>query len=460
MARDPLNRAFAPTSPDDALDPPRFSQITETVKDVFVLELRKFFANAQHTAERRFELPTVEKYATFGDGNDPFSTSVEILRKFPDRLEALPHVAVMAAGGTQKSLTIGTPYMATVQDPPYVQATEAEPYALADGDTLVIRVKLSNKVEYEDRITFRAERFPALSPITAALASDVARVINEYACHCHASVVEVGDDQFLRIEAGGPESIKMGRTPFELEIQRESSAAETLGLGRSGTITHIYGPEGQSATLVETLAGAWSEDDVGNYLIILGSENTYFNDGRFPIESFSEDGGTETLGIRNKYTREELNSPATWFIGARDSHTNSSRPPKHRYAVAFEVSTQIDILTEDENTRGEILDLVLGFFTFFLESKFFTFMGRSGFEGQEAVTNEHYQIVINPPVRNAQESEMPRPSGDATNKIYVNSLSVEVTISMYLDRELYWPGTSTTLIVRENTHVEDPTLIT
>lgn len=93
MANDE-ERAFAATIPTDTKDPPRFGQPQELVKDVFVEELRKFFQNSYISASRREELPTVEKYSYFTDGNDQFTTGVEIVKKFPDIFEKLPLVAV------------------------------------------------------------------------------------------------------------------------------------------------------------------------------------------------------------------------------------------------------------------------------------------------------------------------------------------------------------------------------
>lgn len=456
MARDFLNRAFAPTTPDDLLDPPRFSQIVETTKDVFVLELRKFFANAQQTGERRSELPTIEKYATFGDGNDPFSAAVNILRKLPDTTENLPHVAVMASVGSERKLTIGPPFIATVQNPAEVVSTLAEPFALVDGDALVIRTMLEGNTEHLDVITFTANRFPTANPISAALAVDVAAVINETAAHVKADAVTVGAFTYVRLMAGGYASARRGNLPTEIEVHANSANADTvLGFGRRGAVTDIGGTA--PSMTITAPAGAFSAADIGRYVYVSSSDKTYFNDGRFLITAFSTALGTDTLTYTNKYGKVEVGSPATWFIGLRDDHFNPLRPPMHRYGMAFDLNVQLDILCEDENTRGEVVDLVLAFLSFFLESKYFTFLGRSGFSGQ-TTTSEHYQITLTTPVNNGQEGEFPRPGGDGTGKIYVNSLTVGVTTSMYLDREVYFPGTNTPFVATPITLVEDTSL--
>lgn len=455
MARDPLNRAFRPTTPEDLVDPPRFGQPTETAKDVLVLELRRFLANAEQTAARREELPTVEKYATFGDGNDPYSTAVAILRKLPDTPEALPHIAVMAASGSERRLNIGPPFVGTVQEPARITAANVEPYALADGDTLVLRMMLDATTSFEERVVFTASRFPTGDPIGAALAEDVARVFNEQALHSHAGVVEDGGDVYVVLEAGGPLSASQGRTPTVIEVDVSSSGAdEALGLSRRGDVTDIVvpGSEGSGSMTLTGPAATWSADDVGLYCVVADSTRGYFNDGRFLI--LAQDGDEVTLS--NRYAKAETGSPATWFIGARDANTNVARPPKHRYAMAFDLSIQIDVFTQDENTRGEIVDLVASFFSFFLESQFYTFHGRTGFSGQ-TVAGEYYQMVINPPLRSVGENEFAR-GADGTGKVHVNSFGVDVTISMYIDRDVYIPDTDTPFVVTPEMTAEDSTL--
>jgi hypothetical protein len=148
MARDPIDlRRYRATVPDDLNDPPRFSQMIETVKDAFQREIERFLETTGFTNERREELPTVRKYAVgFGPGTDPYETLAQITEEFPDILEALPHVAITAISGQHKRMTIGRPIIAQVQEPPRIEAV-AEPYALADStpevwtvvvDTLVV----------------------------------------------------------------------------------------------------------------------------------------------------------------------------------------------------------------------------------------------------------------------------------------------------------------------------------
>lgn len=455
MARELFNRAFAPTVPKDLADPPRFSQLVETTKDVLVQELRNFFDSSLQGSEFLSELPTIEKYATFGSGLDQFSTAVNIVRKFPDSLENLPHVAVMAATGQERKLTIGPPYIATVQDPPRVISTLPEPYALVDGDALALRVHKGRQTT-DETVTFTSNRFPSSDPITAALAEDVVRVINEQAISIRAEVVDVGGSNHVQILGSGPEVQLQGRSLTGLEVIQggTSNALAILGFGREGDVTDIGGAS-PSITLTAP-AGAWTAADIGTYVTVTEAANGFFNDGTFLITDFSTAGGVDTLTLTNKYGRVEAGSPAKWFIGLRDDNTNPLRPPKHRYGQALDLSVEINVLAESTNVRGEMVDLINSFFGFFLEQKFFTFFGRSTFSGQ-TVTNEHYQIVINPPLRSSAESEIPRPT-DGVDKVYLNAFGLSVTTSMYIDRELYFPGTDTPLVGFEGLVTEDTTL--
>lgn len=126
-------RDYAPTVPDDPLDPPQFGQPLETVKDAMVLELRTFFNQPRLNVlevERRREIPTVRKYAVgFGPDTDPYETVQQIVQDFADIGEKLPHVAVTAVQGTNNRLTAGQPFIGHVQRPPRLD-TGVEPFAL------------------------------------------------------------------------------------------------------------------------------------------------------------------------------------------------------------------------------------------------------------------------------------------------------------------------------------------
>lgn len=135
VERDPFEqRTYQPVVPRDLDDPPQFGQITETVKDAFVLELRQFFDQPRLNvldAARGREIPTVQKYAVgYGPNTDPYETTQQILSDLADVAEHLPHVAVTAVTGTNNRQTIGQPFIGHVQIPPRVVTATAAPWAL------------------------------------------------------------------------------------------------------------------------------------------------------------------------------------------------------------------------------------------------------------------------------------------------------------------------------------------
>lgn len=221
-------RKHEATVPDDLNDPPLFSQIIETTKDAFVLELRKFFDRDQ-TAARASELPTIEKYAVgFGPGTDPYETTVQIIQEFPDILEQMPHISVNATSGRNKRLTLGRPLIGQVQYPPRVEGTGTETFALADGDILQYRTKPNGIDWVTSQVLFTPARFPTSAPVTAATAVDVARVINEQALYAHAEVIDIGGSDGIRLSTGGP----LGKCmPNAIEILSGSSANVLTELG-------------------------------------------------------------------------------------------------------------------------------------------------------------------------------------------------------------------------------------
>lgn len=237
MARDDLEgRGYRATVPTDLDDPPRFGQALETAKDAFVLSLRRFFDRVQASPGRLTEAPTIEKYAIHPSGEDPFETTVAIVQDHPDVLEALPHVAVVAASGRNARQTFGRPLIAQVQPPPRIDATLAEPYALAGGDTLELTVKGPDAVtDVVDAIVFEVGRFPVATGIAAATAADVARVINEQALYVRAKVIDVGGTPAVRVQTGGPLDGKL-----EITVSAGTSANVLTVLGVAAGASDNY----------------------------------------------------------------------------------------------------------------------------------------------------------------------------------------------------------------------------
>lgn len=224
-------RGAIPTTPRDLKDPPRFTQILETTQDAFVIHLRRFFRIDQRAA-RVEELPTVKKFAYSKDelDNDPYVSALRVYQDFPDTLEDLPHLSVTASGARNKRMTLGRPYVAQTQRPPRVTGTAAEPFALNGGERLVYRTKPDGVTWVTSTAIFPAARFSTANPVTAATATDMARVFNEQALYAHATVIELGGGAGFGIEiaTGGPQ----GKTlPNAIEILPTSDADLLTALG-------------------------------------------------------------------------------------------------------------------------------------------------------------------------------------------------------------------------------------
>jgi len=530
VARDPFERIrFKPTIPDSAADNPRFGRVIETTKNAFLWELREFFDQAAQTTERLQERPRIEKYQFgFGQNLDPYETVVQILRKYADEREALPHIAVLATTGSWKPLGFGVPLLASVQELPRIE-TAAEPFALltgpietaADGFTVagpaVGRMTLASAIggfgaglvgewitfvgmadgnnngtflitavdpggftlEFinssgvagspatygsfavgdatatleiysapatpqsgpnmdmkTDRVVFRPADFPTGAPITAAAAADIVRVYNGRALYTRAETVDLGGGNTgVRFTNGG----KKGgdSTPNFIEVGPNTSTALATAFGfvqSSGTAIagdDIVVGASSGLAILEIAAGAFTAALIGSSIVIDGA-TTATNNGRFEITGLES---PTRLVYRNKAYRPEP-FEGTWFVGAHDDWTNPLRVPKNRYELTWALSVEIQVLSEDENERTDLTDLVLSFLTTYLKDRYFTLMGRSIFD--ESVPDEFYNIIIKPGVREGPEQELPRPD-DQRDKVYTAMFSVDVQTTMYIDREVEYP---------------------
>lgn len=135
MADDPiLTRRYITLTPEDTLDPPRFGQPTETVKDGMLQTIRLFLQQQNAAPGRKTqELPTFRKYALgYGPGTNPFETFSNIVQEYPDVLERLPHVAVLSATGTNHPMNVGRPQLGPTWLPPRIVGTVAGPFSFAN----------------------------------------------------------------------------------------------------------------------------------------------------------------------------------------------------------------------------------------------------------------------------------------------------------------------------------------
>jgi hypothetical protein len=129
--------------------------------------------------------------------------------------------------------------------------------------------------------------------------------------------------------------------------------------------------------------------------------------------------------------------------------------PANRYHQATSLEIAIEVATEDYNIRTELADLMWSFFTFYMDERDYTFMGRTIFD--TSIPNETYQVIIKPDQSMAGEQEVPRPNDDI-DKIYVNRINVPVTTILYADRSVLVPGTTDPFYIEAENIVYDETL--
>lgn len=103
-----------------------------------------------------------------------------------------------------------------------------------------------------------------------------------------------------------------------------------------------------------------------------------------------------------------------------------------RHMIAADLTVALEVVTESENIRTELSDLLFDFLVFVMADRQFQFFGRSIFD--QAITDETYQIILkDKDISIVGEQEMPRP-GDPRDKIYVNRINVPVSVIQYTDR--------------------------
>lgn len=355
------------TVPDNLDQPTRFGAITELVKDTFVLELRHFFDTSYGQA-RIGELPRIDKYSVAGDiSTDPLETAINLIRSYPDITEDLPLVAVLATTGKNMRLSISDHYTSLVVPAAKVVGSTNGPYALTDGDTIVLESQPDGVPASLRTSTFKLPAF-MFANIAAATLDEVIAAINFQALYVKAVKEKVGTDVRLAIQGGGPNG-----TQFPNKI----------------TIT----------------------------------------------------GGTAlaALGLT---------------IAQTDQNYGAGKKAYHRHHMVSDLTVGIEVVTESENVRTDITDLLYDFVTYVLADRMFTFYGRSSFDN--TVGDETYQIIIRDnEITLSGELETPR-LNDNRDKLYINRINIPVTAIQFSDRvATNFNGTITTPLVQPTLVVTD-----
>lgn len=392
LTEDLSKRSTLPTTQDVVQYSTRNGRVVETLKDVFVWELRDFFNTK--SKERLDAVPSVDKFSADLSGNnrelDPMETIVRVLRQFPDLTQRLPMVAVTA--GSIKSLKIGMstklidqvkakpclvsgtgsfptpvlppspgfpfgfPIFIPTPTIPAPQPDPGQPFVPFGAQPPIINqpplnIKNSDFLEVTiiiDGVT-HVSRFVFPDQLIGPPAQSyriVANAINLQALYCHADVVLKNGVPTLIIEPGGP----LGRGTY-YSIQRTNASANFDSWINFDTMAHIA-----------------------------------------PSDEF---------------------------------------PAVNRYAMSYTAEMSLVVACDGDTVRTELTDLVMNFFTFLMDDRQFTFYGRSFYGDTEG---EAYQIIIkDAEVSCGGEAETPR-GDDPVRKVYSNSIVVPVHIMYYIDR--------------------------
>lgn len=138
-------------------------------------------------------------------------------------------------------------------------------------------------------------------------------------------------------------------------------------------------------------------------------------------------GQSQNSGIPLNATNADATTSLGLTVGQTDNIFNPERPPMKRYQKTEELTLNIDIGAEDDNQRTEITDLLTYFFELHLQERDYTFLG-------EYALGQRWQIVFKRDLQITGEAEIPRAEGDGFSKIYVNRISIPVTVVDYTDR--------------------------
>ena len=132
----------------------------------------------------------------------------------------------------------------------------------------------------------------------------------------------------------------------------------------------------------------------------------------------------------------ECLSALGFIVGQQDlytSHTAGSLSPVKRHGVAGKMTINLDVVSDDMNTRTQLADLVQDFFTFYSDRNFFQFQGRSYLE-TATDPPEWYQIIFDRSFSWSGEYNRPRQGGEQKSYLYSIRGSVPVTAVDFVNR--------------------------
>lgn len=117
-------------------------------------------------------------------------------------------------------------------------------------------------------------------------------------------------------------------------------------------------------------------------------------------------------------------------------HHPTDGRPMVREMVGGDMIVVLEISSVDTNVRSDIVDLVMSFFTLYMEDTRFSFLGDTNPDKITGV-NANYQIILKAQASIQGETDMARPGGEQQGRIYLNRISVPIIFIDYVDREAF-----------------------
>lgn len=122
-------------------------------------------------------------------------------------------------------------------------------------------------------------------------------------------------------------------------------------------------------------------------------------------------------------------------IGQSDMFTSTDNPPKNRYYVAADMVVNIDVISDDLNTKQELADLVFDFFAYYMEKRNFQMFGRSYFTAG-IDPEEWFHINFEGKFSWSGETSISRPGQEGYDRIYSARGSMPINVIDYIDKRI------------------------
>jgi hypothetical protein len=380
LIEDLTKRQNIPTTPDSIDLGNRLGRVSETVKDVFVWELRNYFNTK--TANRTDATPSVDKFTALLSGQareqDPYETVVRILRQYPDLTQKMPFVGVAARGIRNNKMAFSGKFVDAIKPRPELVAGTGV-FSPTPAITPIVGSPAS-WLDGNQPIAPASSQYPAGSPIYGLVAGDYVEFTTIIDGVTRVSHIVFTQDL-------------LGIAPQTPRIVADIINCQALYVHASVVFVNSV------ATLVIVPGGPLG-----------GGGNNY---------SIQRTAATANFDLFVNFPTAAAVAPSNAF------------PAVNRYLMSYFVDIGLTIMTEDENLRTELTDLMMDYYSFVMDDRHFTYYGRSFYGDQQG---EAYQFIIKDnEINMGGEQEVPR-QDDPTRKIYLTTIQIPVIANQYIDR--------------------------